>query len=459
VKAFSVRSIIAQAMPLAFWRRTTQGLSRDALLLCLSTLLAGIPIGALQIDLPIYLKRIHYDAVGIGLLYTVSGLVSATLLFLFGVLADRFSRKLFLVLGTLTPAFSYVLFLTSTDARVLTVASAIGGVGLSGGLGGALATSAFNALLAALTHAEHRTRAFSVNEAGWALSLMLGSLVAGLPALLRARLGFDMPSAYHAVFMVAFGLILAATVVLLPVREPGVRRRLGAEGATAGQMSAVELSGGARREPVTAAQPRYWVPRRSTRTIFFLALVLGALGLGLGFVTQLLPLWFFLRFHADEAALGPWYALAEALAVVGTLLAPRIARWLGSVGSVVALQGSSAALLLAMAVAPLFPVAALLLVGRQMAMNSSWPIQQAYAMTVVEPNERATASSVAYGTWGLASSVTPALGGYWLHANNFVLPFIAGTACYGLSVCLFWAFFHRRERASRQMGAAADYPV
>lgn len=106
------------------------GLSRDALLLILSTILGSIPVGTLTIVLPIYLKRIHFNAVGIGLLFTVSGLVSAGLLFVFGVLADRFSRKPFLVLGTLMPALSYVLFLTSTDSRVLTVASAVGGVGL-----------------------------------------------------------------------------------------------------------------------------------------------------------------------------------------------------------------------------------------------------------------------------------------------------------------------------------------
>lgn len=459
MKAFGGQSIIARAMPLALWRRTTGGLSRDALLLCLSTLLAGIPIGAMQIDLPIYLKRIHYDTVGIGLLYTVSGLVSAGLLFVFGVLADRFSRKLFLVLGTLAPALSYVLFLSSTDARVLTIASAIGGVGLAGGLGGALATSAFNALLASLTNEEHRTRAFSVNEAGWALSLMLGSLLAGLPVLLRAHVAFDVPAAYHAVFVLALALIVAATLVLLPIREPGARRPPNVRRATAGQMPTVARVGGANRDSVAAPARRHWLPRRSARTILSLALVLGALGLGLGFVTQLLPLWFFLRFHADEAVLGPWYAVAEALAVVGTLLAPRVTRWLGSVRAVVALQGSSAALLLAMAVAPFFPIAALLLVGRQIAINSSWPIQQAYAMTVVDPDERATASSVAYGAWGLASAATPALGGYWLHTNNFALPFIAGAVCYGLSVYLFWAFFHRRERASRQVVVPApDHP-
>jgi hypothetical protein len=113
---------------------------------------------------------------------------------------------------------------------------------------------------------------------------------------------------------------------------------------------------------------------------------------------------------------------------------------------VVILQGASAALLLAMAAAPVFAVAAVLYVGRQAAMTGSWPIQQAYAMTVVEPGERATASSAAYGTWGLASSATPVLGGRWLQANLFALPLVAGAACYALSVALFDWLFRRRQK-------------
>lgn len=432
--------------PAALWHRMADGLSRDALLLILSTILGSIPVGTLTIVLPIYLKRIHFNAVGIGLLFTVSGLVSAGLLFVFGLLADRFSRKPFLVLGTLMPALSYVLFLTSTDSRVLTIASAVGGVGLAGGLGGALATSAFNALLASLVTPEHRTRAFSLNEAGWALALMVGSVGAGVPVLVRRWAGLDMMASYHVVFVLSLALALAAVLVLLPIREPGARQvRVGwrAKSAAAGAEGTDATDTG----PATR---HHWLPRHSRREIGYLALVLGLLGLGLGFITQLLPLWFFLRFHADEAALGPWYAAAEALSVAGTLLAPRVARRLGAVRAVVGLQGASAALLLAMALVPAFPLVALLYVWRQATMTTSWPIQQAYAMTVVEPEARATASSAAYGTWGLASSLTPALGGRWLQSNLFVLPFVAGAGCYWLSVALFGALFGQRERVARQ---------
>ncbi len=446
MRAIEMKRVAALARPGALWRRTTSGLSRDALLLILSTILGSIPVGTLTIVLPIYLKRIHFGAEGIGLLFTVSGLVSAVLLFVFGLLADRFSRKPFLVLGALMPAVSYVLFLTSTDSRVLTVASAVGGVGLAGGLGGALATSAFNALLASLVTEAHRTRAFSLNESGWALALTVGSVGAGLPALLQRWAGLDTMASYHIVFIVALALALVAVLVLLPIHEPGVRRvRPGqrGEGAVALSVAGDGNAGG-------PAARHHWLPRHSRREIGYLALVLGMLGLGLGFITQLLPLWFFLRFHADEAALGPWYAAAEALSIAGTLLAPRIAGRLGSVRAVVGLQGASAALLLAMALVPAFPLAALLYVWRQATMTASWPIQQAYAMTVVEPSERATASSAAYGMWGLASSATPVLGGRWLQSNLFALPFVAGAGCYGLSVMLFGGLFGRRERVARQ---------
>jgi MFS family permease len=424
--------------PGGLWRRVAAGLSRDALLLCLSTLLGGIPYGALAIVLPIYLKRIRFDALGIGVLFSVSGVVSAVLLFVLGILADRFSRKPFLVAGTLMPAVSYLLFLTSTDPRVLAVASAVGGVGLAGGLGGALAQSAFNALLASLVDDAHRTRAFSLNETAWALALMVGSIAAGLPVLLRAVAGLGTAAGERSVFVLALVLALAAFLVLLPVREPPRAAAPAATGADAARPA-----------------PRAWLPQQSRREILQLSLVLGALGLGLGFITQLLPLWFFLRFHADEAALGPWYAVAEAGAVAGTLLAPALAARLGSVRATAALQVASAVFLLAMAFSPVFAFAAVLLVARQAAINTSWPIQQAYAMSVVVPDERAAASSSAYGTWGLASSLSPALGGRWLQSNLFALPFIAGAGCYAISGAIFVGLFGRRDRRPRPSRAGA----
>ena len=123
-------------------------LSPDALRLCIATFLSTLPIGYLSIVLPIYLNKIGINPRDIGGLYAVSSIVSALLIFIFGLMADRFGRKPFVLLGLLLPVVAYVIFLTTTDLFMLTLAAGIGGVGLAQGLSGALAGAGFNALLA-----------------------------------------------------------------------------------------------------------------------------------------------------------------------------------------------------------------------------------------------------------------------------------------------------------------------
>src|SRR4029453_18687518 len=175
-------------------------LSPDAVRLNVSTFLASFPVGFLSIVLPIYFSKAGLDATLIGQLYTVSAVTSALLLIVFGVLADRFGRKPFVILGTLLPAISYLILLTTTDPLLLTFAAALGGVGLTNGLSGALASSSFNALLAEKTDDASRNFVFSLANAGWTAALMLGSLISGLPEWLQQSTGMGMIESYRPLF-------------------------------------------------------------------------------------------------------------------------------------------------------------------------------------------------------------------------------------------------------------------
>ena len=111
--------------------------SRDITLLLSSQFLASIPVGYLQVVLALYLKRAGLEPVLIGLLYSLSGLVTAVLVAFSGVLADRFGRRRFLIVGTALPALSYAIFAFTTEPALLILASIIGGVGLANGAAGA----------------------------------------------------------------------------------------------------------------------------------------------------------------------------------------------------------------------------------------------------------------------------------------------------------------------------------
>src|SRR5436309_513494 len=71
--------------------------SRDVLLLLTSMVLASVPVGYLQVVLPLYLNRAGLEPSLIGLLYSLSGLVTAGLVAFSGTLADRFGRRGFLI--------------------------------------------------------------------------------------------------------------------------------------------------------------------------------------------------------------------------------------------------------------------------------------------------------------------------------------------------------------------------
>ena len=110
--------------------------SRDVLLLLTSMVLASVPVGYLLVVLPLYLNRAGLEPSVIGLLYSLSGLVTAGLVAFSGALADRFGRRGFLIWGTALPICSYVIFAATTDPGWLVVASVIGGVTTTGGWAG-----------------------------------------------------------------------------------------------------------------------------------------------------------------------------------------------------------------------------------------------------------------------------------------------------------------------------------
>jgi MFS family permease len=75
-----------------------QWLSRDLLCLFAARALRSFAISYLGIILPIYITDLGYDAVHLGMLFSISGFTAAALAISVGVLADRFGRKPFIIL-------------------------------------------------------------------------------------------------------------------------------------------------------------------------------------------------------------------------------------------------------------------------------------------------------------------------------------------------------------------------
>src|SRR3954469_25252802 len=200
-------------------------------LLLASSFVATIPLGYLLVVLPLYLARAGIEPAVIGSFYTASGAMTAVLVAFSGVLADRWGRRRFLIVGTLLPIVSYLIFASTRDVPWLVFASFLGGVGLANGAAGALTIAGFDALLADNTTERTRTKVFAASQALFSLGIAIGSLCAGIPALLHRVFGFDELGAYGPPYYAMVAITIAAGLILLPVRDdPNVHKARVASG-------------------------------------------------------------------------------------------------------------------------------------------------------------------------------------------------------------------------------------
>ncbi|HUP51638.1 MAG TPA: MFS transporter [Longimicrobiales bacterium] len=390
-----------------------------ARLLLANGYLATVPLGFQMVVFPLYMTRAGFDPAFIGLLFTISGLVTSALVAVSGVLADRFGRSRFLVAGTALPATSYAILALTTDPAWLVVAAILGGVGLANGAAGALTVSSFDALLAERTSDAERTRVFASAQALWNLALATGAIFAGIPEILRAT-GVAELDSYRPAFVVSIAVIVIATLLVLPIRDM-------------------------HRTP--DQRPTHWLPRRSVRPIVTYSIGIGLLGFGLGVAVQLMPLWLNLRFGVTEAELGPWYALAQVLSIVSVIVVPWLDRRFGPSRSVLGMQLMSGALLALIVVMPVFTLAVLLFVARSFLTNLSWPFQQSLLMSAVEPSERASGAGIGFSVWGFANALGPGIAGYLLATGILALPLLFGAVAYASAGLVFGIGFGRIRRA------------
>ncbi len=423
-----------------------RGLPRDAWLLLLSSFLASLPIGALLVFFPLYLHDLGLRTLAIGGIFAAAGLGSSLLLLLIGPLADRFGRRPFLIAGTAAPALGFAIFALTTDPGLLVVASMLGGVGFSGGLGGSLTTATFNPLLAGTVEPRRRTAVLSWSEGVWTLAMACGSLAAGVPALLaRARLAPAL-TADRALFVGCLLVTLGAALALVPVRE-----RLAPTGAA----EAAEAAEAASRP--TPAAPA--VPTRPARVpwplVLRLAVFFALQGAGLGLVVQLLPLWFALSFHAATPAIAPWFAASQLVGLLSIPFVPALSQRVGVAGVVVLSLGVSSLLLIGVPLAPTLTVAGAFYVLRSALVSMQWPAQLSFLQGAVDPRVRGVVTSVALGCWSAAMALSPALAGYFMDRRLLQWPLLLGVCCYAAAAAWFYLLLRRTPLPEEQAAEAA----
>lgn len=385
--------------------------------------------GLLGVLLGVALAQEGFSPAAIGALITVSLVGDMLGTLVIGTRADGWGRRRVLALLALLMAATGGVFALTNSYPILLVAAFFGTLGTT-----ASETAPFlpldQAMIAQVSRYERRTSVFARYNLVASLCMALGALAAGLPDALGLPRGLSLHLSFGAYTLVALlvaGLCLRLTpdveapepaAPISPAKAPAPRR-------------------GGRLLPALS---------RSRGIVWRLAGLFAVDAFAGGLVVQsLMALYFHLRFGVALATLGALFFGANLLSALSFLAAAPLARRFGLLNTMVFTHLPSNVLLVLVAFAPTFPLAAACLLLRQLLSQMDVPTRQAYTMALVEPSERTAAASVTSLSRSVGSSASPVFAGLLLQGPFALLglPFVlAGTlkAAYDLTL---WGIFRR----------------
>lgn len=388
----------------------------DVRLIMLSRGLRAFAFSYLNVVFAIYLARLGYSTLTIGIVHSVAYISGALLTAIWGFLSDRYGRKRILILLALLTIVSNGIYIFFTHLFFILLAVVIANVGAGGSAGGGQGGGPFNpveqALLAEKCAPEERNRIFSVNAFVGSVMGSLGALVSGLPEQLHVAWGWDPVAAYRPLFALT---ILFSVALLFVYRAIAEEHR--------------------------PAPVKRMISKQSGAFVTKLSLLGIVDNFGAGLIGPLISYWFFLRFGVELKSLGVMFFLSYFLAALSFLAAPVIARHIGVVRTMVFSHAIASALNLAIAFAPTFSVAATLLVVRSFLAYMDNPLRESYTMAMVKSEERGSAAGVTNLARVVPFGISPTLSAYMMQSLSLSVPLVLGGSLQLINDCAFYYLF------------------
>src|SRR6266699_1819305 len=364
--------------------------------------LRSLAYGLLSVVLAVALANAGFSPAAIGILITVSLVGDVLGTYVIGIAADTWGRRRTRALLAVLMAGTGVIFGLTRSYPVLLGAAFFGTLGIS-----ASETAPFlpidQAMIAQVTEPDERTALFARYNLVAAFSVAVGALGAGLPDAL-AHLG--MPLAL------------------------GIRLPFGVYAALALLVAGLSLH----------LSPNVEAPRRAAHKEQPLRhSLIPPLGPSRGIVWRLMGL-----FSLDAlAALSALFFGANLLSALSFLAAVPLARRFGLLKTMVFTHLPSNVLLVLVAFAPVFPIAAAFLLLRQLLSQMDVPTRQAYTMALVTPEARTAAASVTSLARSVGSASSPIFSGLLLQGPLLVLglPFILAGVLKAVYDSSLWLLF------------------
>lgn len=377
--------------------------------------LRAVLTGLMGVLLGLYLARRGFDAIAIGFVIG-SGLAGAamatTLVTFFG---DRLGRKLTLIALALLMAAGSVMLLWVQNVAAVCAVSFLGMVN-GAGRDRAAALALEHAMLPQTTDDTGRTRAFAWYNVMQDVGHALGALGAALPTAIAHYAGMSELAGYDIAFVAyaMLGLVVAGIYLgLSPAIEAPIKPVV--------------------REPLAPA---------SRRALLQISVLFAIDSLAGGFLgSALLSYFFFERFGIAEAAIATLFFAARVANAISHLGAAWLAARIGLINTMVFTHIPSSLMLIAMAMAPEFWIAALLFLARELLVEMDVPTRQSYVMAVVQPAERTFAAGITglvrLGGWAVA----PFAAGMLMQGVALATPLLIGASMKIGYDLLLWRWF------------------
>jgi MFS family permease len=400
--------------------------------------------GFTSVLLGVTLTSAGFSTFDVGLLLTVALLGDMLAIILVALFADRFGRKRVLIFFALLMSVSGVVFALSHSLILLLLAAFFGTISPSNADNTPF-SAIEQALLPQTCVEERRADIFARYNLGAQLSGALGGLAVVIPDILHQTMNMSAEVAFRFMFGGYALLALAvATIFLTMSNNVESVHHLVAKQSHATAKDAVKAEEVASTAP---AAPKLRVSLRKSRSIVMRLSALFAVDAFAGglVVQAILSLWFHERFGVPLSELGLLFFGTNLLAALSLPVAAWLAKRIGLLNTMVFTHLPSNILLLCVAFMPIFPLAALVLLARQMLSQMDVPTRQAYTMTLVDPEERTAAASVTTIARSIALSLSPVLSGLLISGAVLALglPFLVGGSLKALYDLTLYGVFRK----------------
>lgn len=393
-------------------------LHRDAKLLMASRGIRAFAFSYLNVIFAIYLDRLGYSTVTIGVVFTVAYLSGALLTAVWGYLSDRYGRRKILMLLAVLTIVSNAIYIFFSSLFFIFLAVIVANVGAGGSGGGGSGGGPFNpaeeALLAEKCRPEDRNQIYALNFCAGSIMGSLGALVSGLPQYLQEMWGWSPVASYKPLF----GLTIVFSIVLLFVY-------------------------GAIHEE---HQPRKREKKISKSTGTFvtkMSMLAVVDNFGAGMAGALVPYWFYLRFGVELKSLAVIFFASFFLAAMSFLSAPALARRLGVVKTMAFSHALASMIYLIIPLAPTLEVAATMLIIRSFFAYMDNPLRASFTMAMVQSSERGSAAGVTSLARVVPFGISPTISTYLMQSVSLTLPLILGGGLQLINDVAFYLMFRR----------------